>query len=360
MVKFIYSESVQAVIGLLFASVAGILALLQLTRIPMVGQSLSLTYISLLIIPIGFALLLMGTYPKRLLSRRQVDKEEIQSLLSEAKSRGLAPDRLNEHEAMLRGDSGELAATELDVLSLRRELVDCYQIEDLVAKLKYELQLFKEYAEEDDPTALDNWANLITKLIEDLERSGKTDDECQDIEKKMRANLKTLLETVAYYDRAWAEGEVIFRRVLYWASITAFVMITLGSLPLVHSLGGGNLSYFHWSAFGIAGSLLATLVGVHDPSIPELGETKGRYLLQKVLLGFVMGGMSAILLYASLSGGILAGKLFPSIPYPQDNIYWVNTGMSIFWAIMAGAISSRILTAFMGIAEGGIGRGAEE
>ena len=69
-----------------------------------------------------------------------------------------------------------------------------------------------------------------------------------------------------------------------------------------------------------------------------------------------IGAMTAILLYVALMGGLLAGKVFPKLPLENKmNEYWLNTGLSIFWAIMAGS-SLNILTRLVNFAEKSMGK----
>ncbi len=365
-----FTENIQVyftLIGLLFLIPSAGYSLLQLARFPFIRQSLSLTYAGLLIIPLGLFLLLLGTYKKRLLERREVAAEEINTLFSEAEyfihtgDDSCLKDVKNEMQKL-----SDLKRTtfELDVLPLRQKLVKFYNKEFLASKTRYELNLFKEYAEDDDPNLYEEIKKRIEDIIRKIEdQSNEKINDSSNLSsaiEKLRSELITLMEAVAYYDKTWAEGEVIFKRVLYWAAGTAFIALLIGLLPIVHTLGEKQLSILHWAALGVAGSLLSVLAGIHDPSIPELGETKGREVLQRTIIGIVIGGMASVLLYAALSGELLAGKIFPEIPIAiDDEMFWVNTGASIFWGIAAG-FSLRIFASLTGIAESAFGRDESE
>lgn len=343
------------IIGGLFTALGTIFSLLQVSVCwPL--ESISCTYITLSIIPLGLAMYLLGGYNDKLDGRREVSQDEIQTLCSEY-----------ERNATFDSDAAKIAKNEIDrikqfqgklveleVLPLRQALVDLYEKEELITKAKYELTLLKEYGD-DDPDLVEDWNNRINDLIKKDEQIKETNI------KKLRYELKSLRETVSYYDKTYAEGEVIFKRVLYWAAITAIVAIFIGLLPILHVQGNKIIGIENWLSFGIAGALLSVLAGIHDPSIPELGETKGKQVLQRVILGIAIGGSASILLYAALIGGILSGKIFPTVPIMSinDSNYWINTGASIFWSLFAG-FGLRVFASLVGIAEGAFGKKDED
>lgn len=303
----------------------------------------------MLVIPFAYALILVGTFSNELTERREVSEEELQTLYAEAKrySSGskknhalLEVERLRVLEIKL----------ELDALPLRIALVDMYPENDLVSKTRYELNLLQEYTDVDEEDFFEGWKKRIEDIFRDIDKEGE-EDKKKNAYSKLRAELKSLREQVAQYDKTWAEGEMIFKRVMYWASLTAIIFTIAGILPIIHPSGNNLLNVGHWGALGIAGALLSVLVNIRDPNIPELGETKGKQVLQETILAIVIGGIASILLYGALSGDILAGKIFPKIPIisSSDN-FWLDTGASMFWGLIAG-FSLRIFAGLVGIAE---------
>jgi len=316
-------------------------------------QCLNCTYLSLLLIPLFLAMILMKTYPDNLTERRKVQEEELKTLYSEAirySDSNTKSYALDEAEKLKKNE----IKLELDALPLRLALADIYPETVLVSKIRYELNLLQEYTDVDDEPLFEDWSDRIEDLFREIENEEREKNEKKEkVFKKLRAELKTLREQVAQYEKTWAEGEMIFKRVLYWAASTAIIFTLVGILPIIHPNGNGLLSISHWGALGIAGALLQVLVAIRDPNMPELGETKGKQVLQQTILGIVIGGLASVLLYAALSGEILAGKIFPQIPISlKTESFWINTGGSIFWGLTAG-FSLRIFAGLIGIAESG-------
>lgn len=340
------STNKMKLVGLVFLVISILYTSLQLIGYLEVYQRFSYTYLSLLVIPIAYALILMGTFSNELRERREVSEEELQTLYSEATRHPsgsqsthalLEVERLKDLEIKL----------ELDALPLRIALVDIYPKTELVSKTRYELNLLQEYTDVDDEALFDDWSDRIEDIFRDIQKEDKKGE----VYKELRAELKTLREQVAQYDKTWAEGEMIFNRVLYWDASTAIIFTVVGILPIIHPFGDNLLFIGHWGALGIAGALLSVLVKMRDPNIPELGETKGKQVLQQTILGIVIGGLASVLLYAALSGEILAGKIFPQIPInPNAKNFWIDIGGSIFWGLTAG-FSLKVFAGLVGVAE---------
>ncbi|MCH8217783.1 MAG: hypothetical protein IH892_13545 [Planctomycetes bacterium] len=205
----------------------------------------------------------------------------------------------------------------------------------------------------------------------------KTNDEEQinQLAVNLRAELKSLRETVAWYDKTWAIGEWTRACVMYWVTATLLVTLLAGILPIVHSEGNWNLTILHWGVLGITGALLATLLQLHNLDLPELGETEGKILFQGTVRSVAIGAVSAVLLYAALWGEALDGKIFPDIPTrPATDVYaqlpdkgessggtlnaqWEalkNVGLSVFWGVFAG-LSPAVLQRMTRLAETSLG-----
>ena len=342
-------RSLRGYMFLLPILVSGLYAFLQLTRNSYIEFNLSFTYLSLLAFPVSVFFWLYVTFENRLTRRRMVEDAEIKWLYSEV-------DRFPNGEKVIlksvrneisRLKEGNREILELDLLPLRQNLVGLYPDEELVSQVQYELTLLQDY-EEDDPDLYEDWEKRISEAVKRIEESRKEEESF----KQIRSYIIKLREHVAQYDRAWAEGEVIFRRGLYWILVSTFMSILIGLLPLTHPLGDNGLGILHWGALGLSGGLLSILVGIQDPNIPELGETKGKIVVHQTILAAVVGGMTAMLLQAALNGRILAGKIFPEIPIdPSSDDFFIQTSGSIFWAIMAG-FSLRILIGLARVAEG--------
>lgn len=352
-----YGDQLSIGFGLLIMVIPGIYVILMLKGIDLLTLPVNSIYASLFIFPLGAFLFLYGTYKSKLDKRREVDNSEIEALYAEVNRFPNAPAALlsivqNEIIRLESLRSGDKILFELNILPLRQNLVALYPKEELISQSRYELGLLKEYAEDDDPSLYKEWKKRITDEIQIIVNIKNSRAIINQTINQLRANLIKLRETVAQYDKTWAEGEVIFKRVLYWAATTSLVALLIGILPIIYSLCDGKIGIFHWGALGVAGGLLSILVGIQDPSIPELGETKGKQVLHRTVLAIVIGGMTSILLYAALTSQILSGKMFPNISEVcGGKCYWLQTGGSVFWGIMAG-FSMRIFVSLVGVAEG--------
>lgn len=251
---------------------------------------------------------------------------------------------------------------ELDVLGLRRALVDLYTIEELFAKVDYELELLEEYmTTNEDYEQYGSWKERVNeakskcKNQNDKDNDKKIEEERKEGCKILRAELKSLRERVAWYDRTWAEGSVILAGVSFWASSTMFTMLLIGLLPIIHSSGQKELGLLQWGALGFAGGLLSILVYLKNEDTAEVGETIGKQVIQRTLLSVAIGTMTAILLYAALSGGLIEGKLFPDLSENTAQNKIICNGLSIFWGIFAG-FSLGIFTSLRGLAENALGK----
>lgn len=352
--------------GLILGVCAGVYTLVQFSRYAFFPQNISCTYLTLALLPVAAFLFLRGTHKYRLDKRRSVDGSEREAVLSEARRLFLSsiaentpPLSMAKKAPLIRElhriDKKEICL-ELDLLPLRQILTDYSLDWDLPAKARYNLAILEEYNESEDSRNYEDTKNRIEKLIEDIEGGSKTEVD-QTKANRLRAEIKSILETVGFYDLAWAEGEAIFKGVLYWVALSAISLILIGILPLTHSQGSNFLNILHWGVLGVSGALLSVLT-VHEQNFLELGETRGKEILQRTIVGVVLGFISAILLYSALQGQIVSGKMFPDLAEVPTEIgsvkYWWYIGGSIFWSILAG-FSLRIFSGLANFAESSFG-----
>ena len=349
-------------VGYALSFVGVVFALMQLTRCDWLPPCIACTYLALLLVPGGLLLVFWENYGPGVSKRREVSKEELRSLFAEVDRLGQSSeehlDLARTEVDRIRGLSGP--PLELDVLPLRQAITHLYPDHELVSRVRYELRLLKEYTDDDDPDLYDDWDRRLQKLMREVEspEPGLAVEEQKERRavalERLRAELKTLRESVAQYDKTYAEGELIFKRVLYWTVCASFVALAVGLLPIIHVSGDQILKIQHWAAIGVAGALLSVLVAIRDPSIPELGETNGKFVLERAILSVAIGGLAAVALFGALSAGIISGKIFPQVPIlarPSDPNFWLQTGGSIFWAFFAG-FSIKIFSAMVRVAEG--------
>ena len=349
---------VSAVAGFLSICLT-IYALMQLAQISVkiLPQYLPATYLAAALVPFGVAVYLRYRFDSWVNRRRSVEPAEIEGLYAEVCLYGDSSNnqQATQHaqEERNRLKSLERSTLELDVLPLRQALVDLYRPEqELISKVRRELELLQEYAsvgeydldEESSKRVNETIDGLRTTLMEH-ERDDTNNDNGERREQlthTLRAELKILRERVAWYDYTWAYGELLRQCVTWWALAALSSTFVIGILPLVHSQGSLNIGILHWTSLGAFGALLALLLRLQQLDLPELGETRGKQLLQGMGRSVAIGAAAAALLYFALWGGALDGKAFPNLPtQPEtgdqiDVELFGNVGLSAFWAILAG------------------------
>lgn len=337
----------------IFLIIVGLYASLQIIHADFVPSNLPLTYCSLLILPILTAFILYRLYESELSKRRTVEQAELESLYAEAKrcrdkslaaSIDVAEKEIGRLKAMM---EERKPIYELDVLPLRVALVDLYQEGELVSKAEYELELLEEYTAEEDEDTYEKWEKRIEEAKKACEKEGY---------EKLRATLRVLREKVAWYDKTWAEGEVIIKSVSYWATVSMISIMLTGLLLIIHLDGGKILTILHWGSLGWSGALLSVLLTIRKKDVTEIGEQEGKQVLLQMVVSTSIGVMAAVLLYAALSGEIITGKIFPVVPIEGEiSTLWRNTGLSIFWGIFSG-FSLGILSSLVRLAESAFGK----
>ena len=345
-----------------------IYVLLQLTNCCFwVPLNILCTYVVLFFIPIVYGWLLCTKFEKRVKKRREVSSDELENLFLEiehystSESKGIA-DRANSEKAKLM--SLDRKVFEIDALPLRQMLVDLYNPEhELIAKSRRELMILEEYESPGDEDLIIKLKDRENKIIDDLERliNEKTDSDAEtyklvQLKEALRAELKTLRETVAWYDRTYAMGEVIRTSITKWVTLTLIVTLLIGILPIVHSQGNSNFIILHWAFLGITGSLLSTIREQHEVSLPELGETDGKQLILATVRNIAIGVVVSVILYAAILGQVLKGPIFPELPTSIEENSLINKdiGLSIFLGLFAG-MSSRVLNRLTKVADDSLG-----
>ncbi|UCC31282.1 MAG: hypothetical protein JSU86_03205 [Phycisphaerales bacterium] len=349
---------------------------------------------ALALTPVALASFLRGAYPYWVKNRRTVESSELEGLFSEIDHYGASvsedPERTKAKEQAenerSRLEKLDRPVFELDALPLRQALVDLYHPEaELIGKTRSELEYLDEYAYGAGQDSQEGTTARVTGIMAKLEEpSPKDATQEQDNKKRLelrerlRADLKSLRDTVAWYDKTWAIGEWMRTCVTYWVCATLLVTLLVGILPVVHGQGNWNLGFLHWIGLGIAGALLSILLRVHTIHLPELGETDGKLLLLKTVRSIAIGAIAAVLLYAAIWGEALDGRIFPNLPTGKiwsqagleigkirpaagnaanPQVDWdllKNIGLSVFWGVFAG-LSPEVLRRLTRLAESSLG-----
>ncbi len=341
-------------LGCIIFLVAVFYVSVQLARWSLFTQNICLTYLALAIIPLSLALYLRGVFPYWVHKRRTVNIGELNDLYSEVDSfvhsnvdSEILKLALEENKRL---DASKNDIFEIDILPLRKRLVDLYEPEhELIAKAKRELNLLNEYTAIVDVEEGDKWNKFVTTIIKKLEdelEAKKKDppdigpSKIDELKKKLRSVLKSLRETVAWYDQTWAIGEKLKDCVTCWVAVISLVTLIVGILPMIHSNGDWDIGILHWAALGSTGALLSILLRLQNLDVPELGETAGYDLLQGAVRSIVIGALTAVILFAAIWGKALGGEIFPELQVKaevvESSAQFKNHGLSIFWAIFAG------------------------
>lgn len=382
------------VVGTIIVLIAVPYITLQIARCTWPSQNIANSYVALALIPVGLGILLRGAYPYWVMKRRTVESCELDGLFAEIDHYGASvsdndTERTtaknqaeNEKEKLINLDR---PIVELDALPLRQALVDLYHPEaELIAKTRSELEYLNVYAYSSEQDTDESIANRVNGIMAELESLSQQDDDKKntegdrcELQNRLRADLKSLRDTAAWYDRTWAIGEWLRTCVIYWVAATLFVSILVGILPVVHLLGNWNLSIVHWAGLGIAGALSTIFLQLHTIDLPDLGETEGKLLILGTVRRIAIGAMAAILLYAAIWGEALDGKIFPDLPTGRtlsmvgletdpnqpdttsmagSQVDWrlLNVGLSVFWGILAG-LSPNVLRRLTRLADNSLG-----
>lgn len=377
-------------IGIIFIVCAMPYAALQLVRCQLVQQSLACTYIALAIISFALAFILRGAFPYWVIKRRTVEQAELNGLYSEI-DRYRSSDSKDQLriEAVKQAESEKTKLQslgrpvfELDALPLRQALVDLYHpTAELIAKVRGELEYIEEYANVEGADRINGIINDIEKITAIGANDEKEKEKRVKLERRLRAELKSLRDTAAWYDRTWAIGEWTSVCVTCWACATVLVTVLVGILPIIHSQGNWNLCIVHWAVLGTTGALLSILIKLDKLDVPTVGETAGKELLQGTIRSIGIGALTAVLIYSAICGGALEGVIFPDLPtnyQAQSQVSEAETsvdvgestaseieagigegslrniGLSIFWAVFAG-LSPAVLQRMSRIAESSLG-----
>ena len=243
---------------------------------------------------------------------------------------------------------------ELDVLGLRKSLVDIYLPCEMNAKCDADMRTLREYKNEiDDYDKIEKRINSLIKKRENIKQNDKSGCDC-----KIRAELKKVRELISFLDKNWAEGEIIIDIHLFLSIGLIASLFLMGILPLVHPAETISLGILNWAFLGITGGVLSVLFGLHEEGYIEIGETEGKRVLKKTISSGIIGGMTAILLFSGLISGLVSGELFPEISPSQQTgeMDWKEIGASIFWALFSGISAKKIYVSLTNIPDRTFGK----
>ena len=291
---------------------------------------------------------------------RKEDRSEIEALIQDANNiqprltDPERPDNLAEKRKQIENEVHRLTEkvgaegwTEFQVLRLDQLLIDFLPLEDLKARARSSLDELQEYADGDafsyDVRLYYDWEEKIKSEIDSLDRlnenSENSKEKIDDKADALRANLRSLREHVADYQKNWAEGSTIVSSIRICGSVAVVVFTLMGILPVIFSVqnstlpGDLGLGVLNWGFLGVAGAIASALIGLRNAEEVEVGYTFGKQELWRAVLGAPLGLLAGILAFSALAGGLIkSGSAVPDLANPT----WPDIYLSIVWAVVTG------------------------
>lgn len=284
---------------------------------------------------IGFGAVLAGLFVDRFLRNerslheaRLEDRSVVEALIVQARNvtprlpDSEKPDNYEQKMLQLSKEVDNLEAlgpegwTEFQILSLDQMLVEFLKLDDLKAISDSSLGDLEDYAGDSthpyDIKLFSRWEGRINTARDKI-------DKASDILKKdaaaesLRAELRSLLEHVAYYEKSWAHGSTVVRNLMICGIIAVPIVLLMGILPAFYPVGNKALNIFNWGFLGISGSITSVLLYLYRTNRVEVGNTEGMSALRRAVLGATLGLVAGVLIYSLIVGGVVsAGYLIPN------------------------------------------------
>ena len=306
-------------------------------------------YISTIAVLAGSTLYMLGKHKRRIDLKTAAYSEEIKALIADVEQGlKLNPDTSGklgiesqlEHLRSLDKDK-EREVSYLDLIHLRKQQVDLFNEDDLESNIDYDLLEFGNVTEKDSV-----YFTKYKTIIDKARQSTGTDRI-----NKLRSTLKTLREAHQWEMFTAGRGEAILESMTHWGIYATPSLVLLGMMPLLFPpdyFQGQPLPVYNWIFLGITGAVLYSINRMRSLDSTKVGEDEGSLTLRRMLLGVMVGMISAVLLYAALRGEILDGKIFPDITSPDKPA--IDDALSLFWGIFSG-FSVKLVDILMDTAE---------
>lgn len=211
------------------------------------------------------------------------------------------------------------------LISLQKMKVDVLDPETIIALAKSSLFDYKFFVAGDENYI--RYETIINDLISRKEI------------KELRPHLKELLDEINEEEFSVGYGEAVLESLSHWSMPAIVSLFVIGVNPMFNPPYFENeLTFVHWGVLGMTGAVIYSVNKMRNRDTTKVGEDEGNLELRTMLLGIMLGGISAILLYVSVRSGILGGKALPNLnkemALNQNQV--VINALSIFWGIAAG------------------------
>jgi len=312
-------------------------------------------YIASALVFFGSGFYFIGKHAKRLELKTAVFNEEIDNIISEvrrsSKENTLFIEEVNNEIVRLKYFKEKPSeVSQLRLIALRKLHIDTIKdFEKLKAYAESDIFDYKHFTGEEDQTYLD-----YRKEFNRLYWGWDLDVNHNSTIMEFRVRLKELRNDLSW-EKYWSgQGEAILESITHWSIPAIFALTVMGVTPLLNEpIFLSELNLINWGFLGMAGAILFTAGNMRKLDFAQVGEEEGNQELRKMLLGMVIGAISAILLYASIRSGIFGGKALPKFEAYNSGISTdivVANSLSMFWAIAAG-YSAKLVGGMFGSAE---------
>ena len=257
-------------------------------------------------------------------------------------------------------DLGHYKWTEYRVLTLDCLLIEFLSSVELMARARSSLADLKEYADGSafsyDVQHYYDWEKRIESNIAQIEESKRKQEsasrrkELKRNKKELRANLQSLLEHVANYESNWSEGSTVVSGIQICGSVAVAILLVMGVLPVSQHFDSNQFSpmalgILNLGFLGASGAVASVLIGLRNSNLVEVGTTKGKKELWRMVLGAPLGFLSGVLILSIIKGGLVQPE--SSIPTIVNG--WTEIYRSIALSVGAGmaleSVFQRVRTA---------------
>lgn len=334
--------------GLLIGA-SGILALLDTFTLNYVEfiQINGMRYLGGGLLLFGSTLYFLGKHAKRIEFKTATYSEDIDALVCDVEQNLQNLENENKKEVALseidrlkrfKNKPSEVSIKKLACLQNIR--IDALDKEELAADARSSLSEYKFLVGNNE-----DYVRYET-IINDRISFDKIDD--------LRSYLKELHQEIYEEKFSIGYGEAVLESLSHWSIPAIIPLFVIGVNPLLSApYFQGELTLLHWGVLGMTGAILYSVNQMRDKDTTKVGEDEGNLVLRTMLLGIMLGAISAILLYVSVKSGILGGKVLPNLTAEivSDRDQVVINALSLFWGIAAG-YSAKLADRLVGSSSG--------
>ncbi len=322
--------------------------------IPVLWPYLVNGYVGGTLLFLGVSLWIIGKHPSRIEFKISEDTENLDTVLSDVRSKIDRLDRTAHTEARqqirrlnkLRFMKANVSV--IKITALRTLQVETYKDEELIALLNSALDQLRYYTGDKEDESYKKYAGDVKKAIKRyraaLESESSSDNPMSS--KELRRYLILLREEIDEYKHRYGYGEAIIESVVYWSLFSGVALAVIGLSPLLHEpYFQGSLTVIHWAIFGLVGAIVATVNNISKKDTYRIAEDEGNLVLKSMMHGCFLGVITSILFYLAILGDILDGKIFPELSLcPVECKATVkDNALSVIWAIASGFTGGRWL-----------------